>query len=61
MTAVRIARAERRIPPGPMPIRSPTHVLVLADDAGHRELPVWLLGFDGSRALAAPRPGRRRP
>ena len=44
MTAVRVARIERRIPLGPVPDRWPTHVIVLADDAGHRELPVWLLG-----------------
>ncbi len=50
MTTVRIARAERRIPPGyPLPIRSPSHIVVLADDSGHRELPIWLLGFDGDR------------
>ena len=49
MTTVRIARAERRIPPGPMPINAPTHVVVLADDAGRRELPIWLMGFDSAR------------
>jgi len=50
MTTVRIARAERRIQPGgPQPGRAPTHVVVLADEAGHRELPIWLLGFDGHR------------
>ncbi len=52
MTAVRVARVERRIPPGPVPDRWPTHVIVLADDAGHRELPVWLLGPDGVRISA---------
>jgi RNA polymerase sigma-70 factor (ECF subfamily) len=51
MTTVRIARAERRIPPGPMPIRFPSHVIVLADDAGHRELPVWVAADDGHRLL----------
>ena len=65
MTTVRIARAERRIPPGPVPDRFPTHVIVLADDAGHRELPIWLLGRDSHRFsrlfdppdAAAERPG----
>jgi RNA polymerase sigma factor (sigma-70 family) len=49
MTAVRIVRAERRDPPGWPPQRRPSHVVVLADDAGHRELPLWLLPFDGHR------------
>ena len=49
MTTVRIARAERRIPPGPVPDRFPTHVIVLADDKGGRELPIWLLGRDSHR------------
>jgi RNA polymerase sigma factor (sigma-70 family) len=49
MTTVRIARTERRIPPGPVPDRFPTHVIVLADDAGHRDLPIWLLGRDSHR------------
>ena len=49
MTTVRIARAERRIPPGPVPDRFPTHVIVLADDAGRRDLPIWLLGRDSHR------------
>jgi bifunctional DNase/RNase len=49
MTAVRVARVERRIPPGPVPDRYHTHVIVLADDAGHRELPIWLPGHDGVR------------
>jgi RNA polymerase sigma factor (sigma-70 family) len=57
MTAVRVARVERRIPPGPIPERYPTHVVVLADtvpaaDGGHRELPLWLLGHDGVRISA---------
>ena len=52
MTAVRVARVERRIPPGPVPDRYHTHVLVLADDAGHRELPIWLVGHDGIRISA---------
>jgi RNA polymerase sigma factor (sigma-70 family) len=49
MTTVRVARAERRIPPGPVPDRFPTHVIVLADDAGRRDLPIWLLGRDSHR------------
>jgi RNA polymerase sigma-70 factor (ECF subfamily) len=49
MTTIRIARAERRIPPGPMPMHHPTHVVVLADDTGRRELPIWLPGDDGLR------------
>ena len=52
MTAVRVARVERRIPPGPTPDRYPTYVIVLADDAGHRELPIWLLAHDGVRISA---------
>jgi RNA polymerase sigma-70 factor (ECF subfamily) len=49
MTTVRVARVERRIPRGPMPVRFPTHVIVLTDDAGHRDLPIWLLGGDSHR------------
>jgi RNA polymerase sigma factor (sigma-70 family) len=49
VSTVRIARAERRIPPGPVPDRFPTHVIVLADDAGRRDLPIWLLGRDSHR------------
>jgi RNA polymerase sigma factor (sigma-70 family) len=50
MTTVRIARAEDLIAPGqPLPIRAFTHVIVLADEAGARELPIWLPGFDGHR------------
>jgi RNA polymerase sigma factor (sigma-70 family) len=49
MTTVRIARVERRVPPGPVPDRFPTHVIVLADDAGRRDLPIWLLGRDSHR------------
>ena len=55
MTTVRVARIERRIPPGPVPDRFPTHVIVLADDAGRRDLPVWLLGGDSHR-FDDPRP-----
>jgi RNA polymerase sigma-70 factor (ECF subfamily) len=49
MTTVRIARFERRIPPGPEPIGFPAHVLLLADDAGHRELPIWVQDFSSQR------------
>jgi RNA polymerase sigma-70 factor (ECF subfamily) len=49
MTAIRVARVERRIPPGPVPIHHPSYVVVLADDAGRRELPIWLLADDGLR------------
>jgi len=41
-TPMTIVRVERRIPPGPVPIGFPTHVIVLADDAGHRALPLWV-------------------
>jgi RNA polymerase sigma factor (sigma-70 family) len=57
MTTVRIARAERRIPPGPVPDRFPTHVIVFADDAGHRDLPIWLLGRDSHRFSLFDPPG----
>ena len=57
MTTVHVARIERRIPPGPVPDRFPTHVMVLADDAGRRELPIWLLGQDSHRFAD----DRRRP
>jgi RNA polymerase sigma-70 factor (ECF subfamily) len=49
MTTVRVARMESRIPPGPVPDASPTHVIVLADAGGSRELPIWLLGSDSHR------------
>jgi len=49
MTTVRIARVERRIPPGPQPIGVPAHVILLADDAGRRELPIWVEDFDSLR------------
>jgi len=49
MTTVHVARIERRIPHGPVPDRFPTHVMVLADDAGRRDLPIWLLGQDSHR------------
>jgi RNA polymerase sigma-70 factor (ECF subfamily) len=49
MTTVRIARVERRIPPGPVPTHHPSFVIVLADDPGRRELPIWLVADDGLR------------
>ncbi len=63
MTTVRIARVERHIPPGPVPIRFPSFVLVLADDAGRRELPIWLVADDGLRlsGLIEPPAGDREP
>ncbi len=57
MTTVRVARIERRIPPGPVPDRFPTHIMVLADDAGRRDLPIWLLGRDSHRFADDARPG----
>jgi len=57
MTTVRIAHADPwpgRRPDGGMSVR---HVLVvLADDGGHRALPIWLPGHDGGfwRLLARP-------
>ena len=57
MTTVRVARIERRIPPGPVPDRFPTHVIVLADDASRRDLPIWLLGQDSHRFADDARPG----
>jgi RNA polymerase sigma-70 factor, ECF subfamily len=56
MTTVHVARIERRIPPGPVPDRGPTHILVLADDAGHRDLPIWLPGRDSHRFADDARP-----
>ena len=53
MTTVRIAGTERRIPPGPVPIGFPSYVVVLADDAGRRALPIWLEDID-SRRLTQP-------
>jgi RNA polymerase sigma-70 factor, ECF subfamily len=52
MTTVRITCAEHRAHPGRRPLgRRPTHLVVLADEAGGRELPVWLLPFDGVRLM----------
>jgi len=48
MTTVRIASVEhhrRRI----HQTQSPSHLVVLIDDAGGRELPIWLLRGDGDR------------
>jgi RNA polymerase sigma factor (sigma-70 family) len=42
MITVRIAAAERRIPTGPEPIGFPSYVVILADDAGRRALPLWV-------------------
>jgi RNA polymerase sigma factor (sigma-70 family) len=61
MTTVRVARIERRIPPGPVPIWFPTHVIVLADDAGRRDLPIWLLGQDSHRFARETRRPRPNP
>ena len=52
MTTVRIARAERRIPPGPTPIGFPADVIMLADDTGRRVLPVWVQDFNAVRLSA---------
>jgi len=50
MTSVRIARAEQRTAVAHQPQgRMPTYLVVLADDADGRELPIWLLAFDGLR------------
>jgi RNA polymerase sigma-70 factor (ECF subfamily) len=49
MTTVRIARTGRRDGPRPGPGRAPSHVVVLADEAGGRELPLWFLIADGHR------------
>lgn len=49
MTSVRIARVERRVPPGPLPSLFPTDVVVLTDETSRRELPIWLLARDGDR------------
>jgi len=59
MTTVRVARFERRIPPGPDPIGFPAHVLMLADDAGRRELPIW--GLDSRRLTRLLEPPAAKP
>ena len=56
MTTVRIARVERRVPPGPVPDSVPTDIVVLADDTGRRELPIWLLARYGDRLSAVAGP-----
>jgi len=52
MTTVRIAGVERRIPAGPDPIGFPVHVILLADDAGRRALPIWVQDFNPRRLSA---------
>jgi RNA polymerase sigma factor (sigma-70 family) len=53
MTSVRIARVGHRDPEhAPRGPRVPHHVVVLADAAGRRELPIWLLTSDGLRLQA---------
>jgi RNA polymerase sigma-70 factor, ECF subfamily len=42
MITVRVAGAERRVPPGPTPIGFPSYVMILADDTGRRALPLWV-------------------
>jgi RNA polymerase sigma factor (sigma-70 family) len=58
MTTVRIVRTEQNRNRRRQPqTRMPTHLVVLADEAGGRELPIWLLDFDGrrvSRLLGSP-------
>ena len=49
MTTVHIARAGRRDRLRHLPGRAPTHVVLLADEAGGRELPMWFLTADGFR------------
>jgi len=61
MTTVRVARFESRIPPGPSPIGFPSDVLVLADDAGRRELPVWSMQRRRLGPLLASRAADREP
>jgi hypothetical protein len=54
MTTVRIAHAEPR--PGLLEngeFQTLGHLVVLADDAGHRAVPVWLRGEPGEEDLAA--------
>lgn len=42
MTTVRVARAGFRDGPRPAPGRAPAHAVILADEAGGRELHGWL-------------------
>ena len=53
MTTVRIAHAEPR--PGNLgngSFDTRGHLVVLADDAGHRAVPIWLRGEPGESDLA---------
>ena len=53
MTTVRIAHAEPR--PGKLgngDFMTRGHLVVLADDAGHRAVPIWLRGEPGASDLA---------
>jgi RNA polymerase sigma-70 factor (ECF subfamily) len=49
MTTVRIASAEHQRRRRTHQTRSPSHLVVLIDDAGGRELPIWMLRGDGDR------------
>jgi len=49
MTTVRIASAEHQRHRRTHQTRSPSHLVVLIDDAGGRELPIWMLRGDGDR------------
>lgn len=48
MTTVRIASVEHQRRPTHQ-TQSPSHLVVLIDDAGGRELPIWMLRGDGDR------------
>jgi RNA polymerase sigma factor (sigma-70 family) len=49
MTTVRIASAEHQRRHRTHQMRGPSHLIVLTDDAGGRELPIWMLRGDGDR------------
>jgi RNA polymerase sigma-70 factor (ECF subfamily) len=49
MTTVRIASAEHQRRRRIHQMRGPSHLVVLIDDAGGRELPIWMLRGDGDR------------
>jgi bifunctional DNase/RNase len=49
MTTVRIASAEHQRRRRIHQMQSPSHLVVLIDDAGGRELPIWMLRGDGDR------------
>jgi RNA polymerase sigma factor (sigma-70 family) len=49
MITVRIAGTELRIPDGPTPIDFPSSVMILADDAGRRALPLWVQDINALR------------